>query len=192
MHIAGVTLKLIQLLQHFEHLVIPISTIVIIAATKHSCSQMVLGMFREICSMDPSDLAMDTSGTKSFASFQVAVSGQIPALVLPAVPLLLPHLSGESTTFRNGVLEVLGELLRLLYSGDGALSQPDPRNQMLLKVLDHLHDVNAFVRVKVLHILLELCSVQVSFCSTTIFKIGDKRSHYRQFPFLFYKDYWKE
>lgn len=192
MHIAGVTLKLIQLLQHFEHLVIPISTIVIIAATKHSCSQMVLGMFREICSMDPSDLAMDTSGTKSFASFQVAVSGQIPALVLPAVPLLLPHLSGESTTFRNGVLEVLGELLRLLYSGDGALSQPDPRNQMLLKVLDHLHDVNAFVRVKVLHILLELCSVQVSFCSTTIFTIEDKRSHYRQFPFLFYKDYWKE
>lgn len=192
MHIAGVTLKLIQLLQHFEHLVIPISTIVTIAATKHSCSQMVLGMFREICSMDPSDLAMDTSGTKSFASFQVAVSGQIPALVLPAVPLLLPHLSGESTTFRNGVLEVLGELLRLLYSGDGALSQPDPRNQMLLKVLDHLHDVNAFVRVKVLHILLELCSVQVSFYSTTIFKIGDKRSHYRQFPFLFYKDYWKE
>lgn len=174
MHIAGVTLKLIQLLQHFEHLVIPISTIVIIAATKHSCSQMVLGMFREICSMDPSDLAMDASGTKSFASFQVAVSGQIPALVLPAVPLLLPHLSGESTTFRNGVLEVLGELLRLLYSGDGALSQPDTRNQMLLKVLDHLHDVNAFVRVKVLHILLELCSVQVSFCLTTIFTIGDK------------------
>lgn len=114
--------------------------------------------------MDPSDLAMDSSGTKSFASFQVMVSGQIPSLVLPAVPVLLPHLSGESTTFRNGVLGVLGELLRLLpdSSDDGGLL-PDTRDQMLLKLVDHLHDVNAFVRVKVLHILLQLCSVQVSF-----------------------------
>lgn len=161
---AGASLKLVQLLQHFEHLVIPICSIVSTIATKYSCKQLVLDMFREICSMDPSDLAMDASGTKSFSSFLVMVTGQIPSQVLPAVPVLLPHLSGESTTFRNGVLGVLGELLRLL-SDSSEILMPDTRDQMLLKLVDHLHDVNAFVRVKVLHILLQLCSVQVSITS---------------------------
>jgi hypothetical protein len=121
-------------------------------------------MFREICSMDTSDLAMDSSGAKSFAGFQVHVAGQVPFLVLPAVPLLLPHLNGESTTFRNGVLGVLGELLRFLPSSntDGEVLPPVTRDQMLFRLADHLHDVNAFVRVKVLHILLQLCSIQVS------------------------------
>lgn len=163
----GTGLKLVQLLQNFEHLVIPISNIVVGLATKYSCKQLVVDIFREICSMDPSDLAMDSSGTKSFASFQVMVSGQIPSLVLPAVPVLLPHLSGESTTFRNGVLGVLGELLRLLPDSSDEVLLPDTRDQMLLKLIDHLHDVNAFVRVKVLHILLQLCSVQVSYYVTT-------------------------
>lgn len=160
----GVSLKLIQLLQHFEHLVVPISTIVVFAATKYSCKQIVLDIFREICSMDSSDLALDSSGTKSFATFLVSLGGQIPAAVLPAVPVLLPHLSGESATFRNGVLGVLGELLQLSDSGDNAEILPDTRDQMLLKVIDHLHDINAFVRVKVLHIFLQLCSIQVSYC----------------------------
>ena len=164
------SLKLIQLLQHFDHLVTPICNIVITAVTKHSCKQIVVDMFREICSMDPSDLAMDSSGTKSFASFQVAVSGQIPVAVLPTVPVLLPHLSGESTTFRSGVLGVLGELLRLL-SGSGSDTEgnllPDTWNQLMLKLLEHLYDVNAFVRVRVLHIVLQLCSAQVSGCDLT-------------------------
>ena len=155
----GVCLQLIQLLQHFEHLVIPVSNILVTIAIKFSCKQVVLDMIREICSVDPSDLAIDSSGTKSFASFLVAVSGQLPNLVLPAVSVLLPHLNGESTTFRNGVLGVLGELLRLL--SDSRILLPDARDQMLLKLIDHLHDVNAFVRVKVLHIFFQLSSVQV-------------------------------
>lgn len=157
-------LKLIQLLQHFEHLIIPISNILVTIAIKFSCKQVVVDIFREICSVDPSDLAIDSSGTKSFASFLVAVSGQLPNLVFPAVSVLLPHLNGESTTFRNGVLGVLGELLRLLSdsSYDGILL-PDARDQMLLKLVDHLCDVNAFVRVKVLHIFSQLSSVQVCY-----------------------------
>ncbi len=142
----------------------PISTIVIAAATKYSCKQIVLDMFREICSMDPSDLTMDSSGTKSFSSFQVAVSGKIPTAVLPAVPVLLPHLSGESTTFRSGVLGVLGELLKLFGSDAESDLLPDTRNQIFVKIIEHLYDVNAFVRVKVLHILFQLCSAQVSCC----------------------------
>lgn len=157
-------MKLIQLLQHFDHLATLISNIVVTAVIEYSCEQLALDMFREICSIDPSDLSMDSSGTKSFASFLVSVSGRTPSAVLPAVPVLLPHLSGESTAFRTGILGVLGELLKSL-SGSDAESNlvPDTRDEMLSKVIEHLHDINAFVRVKVLHVLLNLCSSQVRY-----------------------------
>ena len=159
----GVSLKLVQLLQHFDHLATAISHIVATAATKYHCEQLALNMFREICSMDPSGLSMDSSGTKSFASFLVIVSGQTPTAILPAVPVLLPHLSGESTAFRTGVLGVLGELLKSFSVSDEESDLvPDARKEMVLKVIEHLHDVNAFVRVKALHVLLNLCSSQVS------------------------------
>ena len=154
----GISFKLIQLLQNFEHSVGAISNIVVNIATKHSCKQLAVDMFRDIASMDPSDLSMDSSGTKSYASFLTTVSGEIPTAILPAVPVLVPHLSDESTTFRNGVLGVLGQLLSV---ESGAVSA-DTRDQMLLRLIDHIYDVNAFVRVKVLHILLQICSVQVS------------------------------
>ncbi len=160
--ITGVGIKLLQLLQHFDHLINPISFIVVAMVTNYSSKQVVLDIFREISSMDPSDLAMDTSGTKCFADFIVTVTGQIPSVILPAVPSLLPHLSGESTTFRNGVLSVLGELLRELSASSDEGMLADARDKMLEKLVDHLHDTNAFVRVKVLHIFLQLCSVQVS------------------------------
>lgn len=190
---AGVSLKLIQLLQHFDHLVHPVSNIVVTAVAKHSCKQVVLDVFREICSMDPSSLALDSNGAKSFASFLVLVSGQIPSAVLPTVPVLLPHLSGESTTFRSGVLGVLGELLKLL-SGSDVKSDllPDTRDEMLLKVMEHLYDVNAFVRVKVLNILLQLCLAQVSCGSDTVVVHGLPIYFNRLFLSLFFKDCWKE
>lgn len=156
-NLLDVSMKLIHLLQNFEHLAVPVSNIVVGAAIKYHCEQLVLDMFREICSVDPSDLAVDSSGTKTYANFLIAVSGELPSVILPVVPVLLPHLSGESPTFRSGVLGVLGHLL--LESG---VLLADARDQLLLKVMDHIHDVNAFVRVKVLHILLQMCSSQVS------------------------------
>ena len=159
----GVELKLLQLLQHFDHLANPISFIVITIATRHSFSHIALNIVREIGSMDPSQLAMDSTGTKCFVSFLVSISERIPAVILPAVPVLLPHLNGESTTFRNGVLGVFGEVLKLLpdSSNNSDLFHQDVRDEMLKRLIDHLHDNNAFVRVKVLHVFLQLCSAQV-------------------------------
>ena len=160
------SLRLFQLLQCFEHTAVPISSIVVTVATKHSCKKLVLDIFKEICSMDPADLAVDASGTKSYASFLVSVSGDIPETILPTLPVLLPHLSGESTTFRNAVLGVLGELLQIL--SDSEMMLPETRDQLFLKLIDHLHDVNAFVRVKVLHVILQLCTSQVSLLVITV------------------------
>lgn len=163
----GVALKLLQLLQHFEHLPSPVSYIVSSMVKTRSFKPIVVNILREIGSKDPTDLVMDSGGTKSLASFLVGLSGEVPGAVLPLVSALLPHLSGESVTFRNGVLGVLGEVLRLLpcmevgHTEEGAMS-PQARDEMLQELINHIHDTHAFVRVKVLHILLQLCLIQVS------------------------------
>ena len=50
---------------------------------------------RELGSRDPRDLALDTSGTRCFASFLMEVAQLVPVAVLPTISVLLPHLSGE-------------------------------------------------------------------------------------------------
>ena len=50
---------------------------------------------RELGSRDPRDLALDTSGTRCFATFLTEVAQLVPEAVLPTISVLLPHLSGE-------------------------------------------------------------------------------------------------
>ncbi len=119
---------------------------------------------REMASNDPKDLTMDVSGTRCFAGFLVEVGGCVPALVLPVVSVLMPHLTGESYSFRNGVLSVLGHLLLHLSKAgsDTPTTTTSPRDQLLSKLLEHVYDTNAFVRVRVLQTMEHLVSSQVS------------------------------
>ncbi len=105
---------------------------------------------------------MDASGTRCFAGFLVEVGGALPELVLPVISVLVPHLTGESYTFRNGVLGVMGHLLLHLSRGQGSLTN-NPRDQLLSKLMEHVYDTNAFVRVKVIQILDNLVSSKVSY-----------------------------
>lgn len=135
--------------------------------------------FRELGSKDPRDLAVDSSGTRSFATFLVELSHLVPDCVLLCVSVLLPHLNGESYTFRNGVLAVITEILVYLHQraltdksqlrniDDPACLRDDDqahqlRDSLFTKLEEHMHDTNAFVRVKVLQLLLHLVTSQVS------------------------------
>ena len=122
---------------------------------------------REIASKDPKDLSVDASGTRCFAGFLVEVGGALPELVLPVVSVLMPHLTGDSYTFRNGVLGVMGHLLLHLSKGQGSLAT-NPRDQLLNKLMEHVYDSNAFVRVKVLQILEQLVTSQVGVSTNSL------------------------
>ena len=90
---------------------------------------------------------------------------ECPSDVLACVSVLLPHLNGESYTFRNGVLGVIGELLGHLTAMPTLDEQSKIlRDQLFGKLEEHIHDSNAFVRIKVLHILQQLVTTQVSEC----------------------------
>lgn len=116
---------------------------------------------RELGGKDPRDLSIDSSGTRSFASFLVELCHLVPECVLLSVSVLLPHLNGESYTFRNGVLGVMAELLLHLHKSPLDDQSRQLRDSLFTKLEDHIHDTNAFVRVKVLQLLLQLITAQV-------------------------------
>jgi len=123
---------------------------------------VVSEIIRELGSSDPRDLALDTSGTRCFAAFLVEVAQLVPGAVLPTISVLLPHLSGESYTMRNGVLGVIGEVVRQVLNSPELDEQAKcTRDQLLDKLEEHLHDVNAFVRSKSLQIWMQLCDAKV-------------------------------
>lgn len=88
-------MKIIQLLQHFEHLVSPLAQALTTFVLEFGAKSLVADIIREIGRMDSSDLSRDSSGTRSFSQFIVEVADKIPNQVLPNISLLMAHLDGD-------------------------------------------------------------------------------------------------
>ncbi|XP_066297362.1 condensin complex subunit 1-like [Branchiostoma lanceolatum] len=158
-HGLGASLKIIQLLQHFEHLASPMAQMVELFAQQFSAKSVISDIMREIGRMDPSKLVRDNSGTRSYAAFMVELAERVPALMLPNISVILCHLDGESYTMRNGVLGVMSEIvIKELSKGDLDTKGKSARDQFLDCLEEHIHDVNAFVRSKVLTLWLHICN----------------------------------
>ncbi|XP_071502768.1 condensin complex subunit 1-like [Diadema antillarum] len=158
-HVLGGSLKMLQLLQHFEHLPSPLAQAVHTIATQCGVKSVVSEIMRELGSMDPNDLARDNSGTRSYAAYLVEMAQKVPDLMLPCISLILCHLDGESYTMRNGILGVIGEIVvRVLTKEQLDKKAKTDRDQLLDKLEDHIHDVNAFSRSRCLQVWLHLCN----------------------------------
>jgi len=154
----GVSLKIVQLLQHFEHLVQPLAQAVEMFINDFGVKSVVSEVIREIGRMDPRDLARDTSGTRAYSDFLIELAGRVPSQIIPNISVLLCHLNGESYSMRNGILGLMGEIVvKVLCKEDLDDVSKKLRDQLLDKMEEHIHDVNAYVRSKSLHIWLELC-----------------------------------
>lgn len=89
---------------------------------------------------------------------------------------------------RNGVLSVFGEIISRVYPGpDISQDSRTLRNSMFNKLCDHAHDVNAFVRSKVLQIWYHLCqagaiplSRQRNVLPLVVGRLRDKSSQVRK------------
>ncbi|XP_069703056.1 condensin complex subunit 1 [Periplaneta americana] len=157
-HGLSCSIKIVHMLKLYDHLVSPLAQGVVQLVREFGCRTIVRELVREIGDMDSSDLMQDTSGTKSFAQFLVEVAESVPELIVPAIDTLTVHLDGESPAMRMCVLGIMGEIvLRMLSVENLDEKSRDMRDQFLDNLEDHLHDVNAFVRVKVIQIWQRLC-----------------------------------
>ncbi|XP_076593512.1 condensin complex subunit 1 isoform X2 [Chaetodon auriga] len=152
-HLLGASVKVIQLLQHFEQLSSVFAQAVSVWSTEYGVRAIIGEVIREIGQRSSEELAREGSGVKAFASFLSELSALVPELLIPNISVLITHLEGESHAMRVAVCEVLGEILVRVLCGDGLdESGKADRDRFFDTLQEHLHDTHSHVRARVLQV----------------------------------------
>ncbi|NXC54821.1 CND1 protein, partial [Aleadryas rufinucha] len=164
-HMFSATLKITQMLQHFEHVAPVFAQAVSLWAKEYGLKSLVGELLREIGQKCPQDLAREASGVKGYATFISELAEQIPALVLSNMSVLLPHLDGESYTMRNAVLTAMAEVLVQVLEGDQLEEAARGTRDKFLDILQaHVCDIHSFVRSRVLQLFTRIVQCKASLC----------------------------
>ncbi|XP_044155231.1 condensin complex subunit 1 [Bufo gargarizans] len=149
----SVSVKVIQLLQHFEHLAPVLVHAVTLWATEYGMKPLVGEIMRKIGQKSCQDLSRESSAVKAIHMFITQLSERIPAIMMPNISVLLDYLNAEPYMMRNAVLTVMGETVIRVLSGDNLdESEKNARDSFLDTLQEHIHDVHTFVRSCVLQI----------------------------------------
>ncbi|NWV26460.1 CND1 protein, partial [Origma solitaria] len=164
-HMFSATLKITQMLQHFEHVAPVFAQAVSLWAKEYGLKSLVGELLREIGQKCPQDLAREASGVKGYATFISELAEQIPALVLSNMSVLLPHLDGESYMMRNAILVAMAEVLVQVLNGDQLEETARGTRDKFLDMLQaHVCDVHSFVRSRVLQLFTRIVQSKASLC----------------------------
>lgn len=159
LHGLSFCVKMVQLLRTNDHLVNTLAQGIVHLVKECKCVNIVKEIVREVAETDGDQLAADTAGTRSLNLFLVQLAECIPESILPAIDLLTSHLNGDSYSMRICVVGVLGEIvLTVLTKENLDENMKRMRDEYLDCLEEHIHDVNAFVRTKVLQIWQKLCA----------------------------------
>ncbi|KAM3872854.1 condensin complex subunit 1-like [Diretmus argenteus] len=152
-HLLGASVKVIQLLQHFEQLSSVFAQAVYVWSTEFEVRAIIGEVIREIGQKSNEELAREGSGVKAFASFLSELSALVPEFMILNISVLITHLEGESHNMRIAVCEVLGEILVRVLCGDGLdESGKADRDRFFDTLQEHLHDTHSHVRMRVLQV----------------------------------------
>ncbi|XP_042278817.1 condensin complex subunit 1 [Thunnus maccoyii] len=152
-HLLGASVKVIQLLQHFEQLSSVFAQAVSVWSTEYGIRAIIGEVIREIGQKSSDELAREGSGVKAFSSFLSELGALVPELMIPNISVLITHLEGESHAMRVAVCEVLGEILVRVLCGDGLdESGKADRDRFFDTLQEHLHDTHSHVRARVLQV----------------------------------------
>eukprot|EP00106_Octopus_bimaculoides_P013134 XP_014780576.1 PREDICTED: condensin complex subunit 1-like [Octopus bimaculoides] len=183
------SLRILQLLQHHEHTISSLVQVTEIIVTKYGATKIVFLIMREIGRLDSKEISNDSSGTKAYATFLVDLSAKIPQAVFQNISLLMPCLEMESSTMRNCFLCVIKEIIVNVLSPENLeASLKKTKDQFFIILKDHVHDVHAFVRSKVLQIWLEIVqqqclplSHQEELTGLVVGRLNDKAANVRRY-----------
>ncbi|XP_060046188.1 condensin complex subunit 1 isoform X2 [Erinaceus europaeus] len=161
-HLLSATVKITQMLQHYEHLAPVLVAAVSLWATDFGMKSIVGEIVREIGQKCPQELSRDPAGTKGFAAFLTELAERIPAVLMSSMCILLDHLDGENYMMRNAVLAAMAEMILQVLNGDQLEEAArDTRDQFLDTLQAHGHDVNSFVRSRVLQLFTRIVQQKV-------------------------------
>uniref|UniRef100_A0A3Q3A1L3 Condensin complex subunit 1 n=1 Tax=Kryptolebias marmoratus TaxID=37003 RepID=A0A3Q3A1L3_KRYMA len=156
-HLLGASVKVIQLLQHFEQLPSVFAQAVSVWSTEYGVRAIIGEVIREIGQKSSEELSREGSGVKAFSSFLSELGTLAPELMIPNISVLISHLEGESHTMRVAVCEVLGEILVRVLCGDGLDESGKADRDHFFDILqEHLHDTHSHVRARVLQVFTRI------------------------------------
>ncbi|XP_057690513.1 condensin complex subunit 1 isoform X2 [Corythoichthys intestinalis] len=152
-HLLGASVKVIQLLQHFEQLSSVFAQALSVWSTEYGVRAIIGEVIREIGQKSSEELAREGSGVKAFSTFLSELGALVPELLIPNISVLITHLEGESHTMRVAVCEVLGEILVRVLCGDGLQESGKADRDRFFDILqEHIHDTHSHVRTRVLQV----------------------------------------
>ncbi|XP_077577834.1 condensin complex subunit 1 [Stigmatopora nigra] len=160
-HLLGASVKVIQLLQHFEHLSSVFAQALSVWSTEYGVRAIIGEVIREIGQKSSEELAREGSGVKAFSTFLSELSALVPESLIPNMSVLITHLEGESHTMRVAVCEVLGDIMVRVLCGDELQdSRKADRDRFLDTLQEHLHDIHSQVRTRVLQVYTRIVNSQ--------------------------------
>ncbi|NXM80835.1 CND1 protein, partial [Oenanthe oenanthe] len=172
-HMFSATLKITQMLQHFEHVASVFARAVSLWAKEYGLKSLVGELLREIGQKCLQDLTREASGVKGYATFISELAEQIPALVLSNMSVLLPHLDEENYMMRNAVLAAMAEVLVQVLNGDQLEKAARGTRDKFLDILQaHVCDVHSFVRSRVLQLFTRIALPLTQFQSVVSLAVG--------------------
>ncbi|XP_070791467.1 condensin complex subunit 1 [Pituophis catenifer annectens] len=156
-HMLSATLKVTQMLQHFEHVASVFVEAVTVWVKEYGMKSIVGEILREIGQKCPQELAREASGMKGYAAFLTELTEQTPAIVLANMSVLLHHLDGESYGMRNAILAAMAEMLLQVLNGEQLEEAArNTRDQFLDTLQAHTCDISSFVRSRVLQLFTRI------------------------------------
>ncbi|XP_075210594.1 CAP-D2 condensin subunit [Lycorma delicatula] len=159
-HGKSFVVKSVQLLKRFEHVASPLAEAVLKYIDQLGCKSLIKHLIDEI--LEASELfssVTDNHSAKSFSSFLTEIAESNPSDVEPVLDSVLTFLDSEMAALRSLGLCVVTEVLLGCLSGDNVEKDIKQNREKCLEVLsDHLLDINAHVRAKVLQLWQKIVS----------------------------------
>ncbi|CAD0201294.1 unnamed protein product [Chrysodeixis includens] len=157
-HGTSCLIKLVQILQMMEHSVSPICAGVVQLTKEFGLGtfgpQMVREIAEALASSDEENVGAGTEqgAARNCGAFLLELTKELPKEMTNAIATIQPYLeSDESYTLRISVLGMMCEVLIMELSGEGlADEQRAQRDDFLDDLYEHMHDLSAYVRHKVL------------------------------------------
>ena len=191
---SNVATRLFHLLCNTDHMCQVLSFMIETFTQEYKAGHLLEELLKEIGQMGvmkSSDKKLQDNSFRNVSTFLVDLSQKCPQLIIPHLIALLPGVEHESYTVRNAIIQVIGHLLSQDEACRSAIHDPEilnnMREEMTDTLLEHIHDVHAFSRSKVLQTVGTLVTTKtlpqsclLSLTEKVVGRLRDKSANVRK------------
>ncbi|GBM42074.1 Condensin complex subunit 1 [Araneus ventricosus] len=168
----GYSIKILQMVQDFEHLPNIMADAVVHFMQENSADTLAADICREAILLDVKSLVTNLTAAHSLSQFLISICEKCPEKVLCVIGNLMQFLELESHVMRNCVLSIMGIILNKVLANENISPKEKKLREELLSQLEaHLLDVNSFVRCKAIQVLKTLMD-EKALTSAELYRVG--------------------